>query len=159
MKKTVSEFMDNRPICFYDNDSMSEIIRLMTNDNLTHAVIINKNEEVNGIISRKDVLDFLLQLTKDSGGAKYCELEIKNTPIKNVMTKTPIIVQDTDNMEDALEILDRNKFHCLPVINHDKKIVGTITFFDLLVGLMELTNPKLTNFYASNHYRNNTWMN
>ncbi len=158
MKRTVEQYMDKRPFCFNENDRVNEVIEIMTKDNLTHAIITDSAEKAVGVVSRKDMLDFLLELIKNNGGSKYCELEINNTKLKYIMTKTPVVVKESDDMEDATRVLNKYKFHCLPVVNDSGQINGIITFFDLILGLMDQMNPPVHGFTPSRHFRSSTWL-
>jgi acetoin utilization protein AcuB len=48
------------------------------------------------------------------------------------MTPNPFTVEETDTVTDAQSLMDREKIHRLPVIDHQKKLVGIISEKDLL---------------------------
>ncbi|TKY55688.1 CBS domain-containing protein CBSX1 [Spatholobus suberectus] len=47
--------------------------------------------------------------------------------IGELMTTTPMVVQETSNLEDAARLLLQTKFRRLPVVDADGKLVGIIT--------------------------------
>lgn len=52
--------------------------------------------------------------------------------VKSVMTQNPYTVEESDTVRDAQTIMEREKIHRLPVLNHQKKLVGIISEKDLL---------------------------
>jgi acetoin utilization protein AcuB len=52
--------------------------------------------------------------------------------IKSVMTQNPITVTEKNSVTDAQAIMDREKFHRLPVLNAHNKLVGIVSKADLL---------------------------
>ena len=55
------------------------------------------------------------------------------------MTKKPITVPFDFTVEETAEVLLKNKIAGVPVLNHDKEIVGTITQTDIFKVLISLT--------------------
>lgn len=47
--------------------------------------------------------------------------------IGELMTTTPMVVQESSNLEDAARLLLQTKFRRLPVVNAEGKLVGIIT--------------------------------
>ena len=65
--------------------------------------------------------------------------------IKDVMTRNPICVEVDTSIVKAKEILNKNNFSKLPVVDKQKKLVGIITkndikksFFDIISSLLPL---------------------
>jgi acetoin utilization protein AcuB len=48
------------------------------------------------------------------------------------MTPNPFTVEESDTVTDAQSLMDREKIHRLPVLDHQKKLVGIISEKDLL---------------------------
>lgn len=59
--------------------------------------------------------------------------------VGEIMTKDPITVLYDYTVEETAEVLLTNKISGAPVVNHEGKIVGTITQSDLFHVLMSLT--------------------
>jgi acetoin utilization protein AcuB len=52
--------------------------------------------------------------------------------VNSVMTRNPITVTGDNSVTDAQNIMDREKFHRLPVLDNHKKLVGIVSKADLL---------------------------
>lgn len=51
--------------------------------------------------------------------------------IKDIMTRNPVCVEESVVITEAKEIMDKNKFGKLPVLDKNKKLVGVITKNDI----------------------------
>ncbi len=113
--KTVADVMTPAPIVAEVPGTRNDAINLMVRHNLTGLPVIRSDDgKLVGIVSRKDVF-------RDT---KEDQLSlIMKTNITSISYDRPV--------EEAAEILAKNRFHRLPVIM-DSKLVGIITPTDLL---------------------------
>ena len=56
--------------------------------------------------------------------------------IQQVMTSENIVTTEATDLENAEKILQENKIEKLPVVNSDNKLVGLITFKDIIKNRM-----------------------
>lgn len=52
--------------------------------------------------------------------------------VKDCMTKEVVTIKRSTNLSQLIEIFRKHSFHTLPVVEADNKIVGVVTFEDLL---------------------------
>ncbi len=52
--------------------------------------------------------------------------------VKNCMTKEVVTVKRSTNLSQLIEVFRKHSFHTLPVVETNNKIVGIVTFEDLL---------------------------
>tara|TARA_B100001093_G_scaffold276093_1_gene263863 strand:- start:322 stop:1317 length:996 start_codon:yes stop_codon:yes gene_type:complete len=104
-----------------ENIRMKKVIIEMTKKSFGHVGVINKNQEIIGIITDGDLRRglnaiFLEKLAKD------------------VMTKDPIIIEEDLLLSDALTIMNKNKITCLFISKNKclKKPIGIIHIHDCL---------------------------
>ena len=104
-----------------ENIRMKKVIIEMTKKSFGHVGVINKNQEIIGIITDGDLrrglnASFLEKLAKD------------------VMTKDPIIIEEDLLLSDALTIMNKNKITCLFISKNKylKKPIGIIHIHDCL---------------------------
>jgi CBS domain-containing protein len=113
--KTVADIMTPAPIVAEVPGTRNDAINLMVRNKLTGLPVVRADDgKLVGIVSRKDVF-------RDT---KEDQLSlIMKTNITSISYDRPI--------EEAAEILLKNRFHRLPVIK-DSKLVGIVTPTDLL---------------------------
>jgi len=105
------------PITLSSNAKIGEAIKVMQENNIGGIPITNGSNELAGILTNRD-----LRFEKDM-----------NRPVSQVMTKENLIITtEVVDLEKAEEILQEYKIKKLPVVNDKNKLVGLITFKDIL---------------------------
>lgn len=104
---------DNLPIVDL-GQSIRETIMIMAHCHQGCAVVVNKELQVKGIFTEGDLCRLLRE--------KY---EIENTPINEVMTKEPIMIDIDQKASDAAEIIARRGINNLIVV-HNGQFVGLL---------------------------------
>ncbi|AEA46084.1 CBS domain containing membrane protein [Archaeoglobus veneficus SNP6] len=84
------------------------------------AVPVMKNDELVGIVTRKDILR-----------------KIEEDQLALLMTPDPVTVQASDSINKVVEILSTTPFRRLPVLD-GKKLVGIITVRDIIAKIAEM---------------------
>lgn len=85
-----------------------------------------------------DVLNFV-------GGIDLKEIVIhpNKTPIKEIMDTNHMYVKASASQEEAIDIIRKYDYNTLPVVNHEKKLIGIITFDDIIDALDEETTEDI----------------
>ncbi len=109
------------PVTLLADATIADALRLMKENKIGGIPVVNKNNELVGIITNRDL---------------RFERNYKRS-VTEVMTKTNLITapEGTD-FKAAEKILEKYKIEKLPVVNKQKKLVGLITYKDI----QKLTN-------------------
>jgi len=65
------------------------------------------------------------------GVARNCSIE--NTPLKDVMSSQPCCCDEDDSVEAVAEQMREAQVRRIPVVNHDRQLVGIVSLGDLAV--------------------------
>ena len=105
------------PVTLYDDASIGDALRLMKENKIGGIPIVDNNKKLVGILTNRDL---------------RFETDIRKK-IKHVMTKENLITapEGTD-MKKAENILRNYKIEKLPVVNKQGKLIGLITYRDIL---------------------------
>ena len=105
------------PITLHDNATIADALKLMRENKIGGIPIIDANEKLVGILTNRD-LRFETSQTKK---------------VSEVMTKENLITapEGTD-LAKAKKILSQYKIEKLPVVNKSGKLVGLVTYRDIL---------------------------
>jgi len=119
------------------NDGMNKVMNLMK-EHAIGMVPAMKNGKLVGIVTDRDL--------KRASASDATTLEvhellflISKIKVKDIMTKDPIAVPFDFTVEETAEVLLKNRISGAPVVDHDGRIVGTITKGDLFRVLISLT--------------------
>lgn len=102
------------------NSSVLEALQIMSEKNIG-AVLVLEGEEIKGIFSERDFVH----------GVAEKERCIVNTTVLEYMTTKVITVTPSQTIEDCMEIMTRERFRHLPVVDNGK-LVGIISIGDIV---------------------------
>ena len=133
----VKNWMSKNVISVDINDSMSDAIKLLKENDIKMMPVLKKGKLV-GVVTDRDLKR---ASASDATTLDVHELLflISKIKIKDIMTKDPIMIPEDFTVEETAEILLKNKISGAPVIDNEGKVVGTITQTDLFKVLIALT--------------------
>jgi CBS domain-containing protein len=102
------------------NSSVLEALQLMSEKKIG-AVLVQENDEIKGIFSERDFVH----------GVAEKERCIVNTTVLEYMTTAVITVTPEQTIEDCMEIMTRERFRHLPIVDKGK-LVGIISIGDIV---------------------------
>jgi CBS domain-containing protein len=112
-----------------DKDTLFDVKDLMLNKGLRHVPVVHGKKLV-GIISKTDIDRLIFsRMFEEEEDADEAVLEMLK--IEQVMTHKPKVVQADTTVRKVAEILAKEEFHALPVVDGDK-LVGIVTTTDVI---------------------------
>lgn len=106
--------------------TVQEACEMMAKNDIGSLVVLSPIQDLLGIFTERDVLKRVVAKKKDPA----------KTKIKEVMTPNVMVVQITDNAWDLLQVMQREKFRHLPVVD-GRKVVGIISIKDFTDSLLQ----------------------
>ncbi len=106
------------PVTIHVGASIGDTVKMMTDNKIGGIPVLDKDGKLTGIVTSRD-----LRFEKDF-----------KRPVKEVMTKAPqlITAQKGMTLKDAELILQEHRIEKLPVIDKAGKLVGLITYKDII---------------------------
>lgn len=134
-RELVSKIMTKNLVKLNLNDSLSKAEGLFKKNKIKHLPVVS-GDKIVGMLSYSDLLRIsFADATDDSGD--YIESTVYDMfTLEQVMTSKVVCVESDDTIKDVAEILAREHFHALPVIEHDK-IIGIVTSTDIINFFLE----------------------
>lgn len=125
----ISEIMSKDLITLSPKQSLYEAEKLFNRHNIRHLPVV-ENKRLVGMISRTDLLRISFA-DLDESDEFDVPVVYEMFSIPDIMTRMPVFVEVDSTIKETAEILSRQNFHSLPVL--DKGIlVGIITTTDLI---------------------------
>lgn len=103
-----------------------EAIRLMQTKRLG-CVLVTSNGKLLGIFTERDVLKKILGVSFD----------LNTTPIAEVMTPNPQVLDEDDTLAYALNYMDLGGYRHIPIINRHKEPIGLVSIKDIVSYVVE----------------------
>jgi CBS domain-containing protein len=134
-RELVSKIMSTNLITVNTTNNLVEAEKLFNENSIRHIPVVS-GDDIIGMLSLTDLLrvsfvDAYGSDESDVDTAVYNMLSIEQVMVKNIVS-----VSSTQTIKEVAEILAKNEFHALPVVDNDK-LVGIVTTTDLLNYLLE----------------------
>ena len=110
----VGELMTSKVFTLLKSDSLSDVRALMDLARIRHIPVTDGEKHFLGLVTHRDLLECAVSHLAD----------IKRTDVTTTTTDALLA--------DAAQILYRNKYGCLPVLDDRKILVGIVTEADFL---------------------------
>ncbi|MDI9610355.1 MAG: CBS domain-containing protein [Archaeoglobales archaeon] len=115
----IKEIMERNVICLSSKDSLESAVELMFEKKVGGCPILDKDDVVVGIITERDILEYLATKKTVDGVAE------------DYMTKNVVTLRPKDTIETAMKTMISKRFRRLPVIE-DGILLGLITAREIL---------------------------
>ncbi|MBN4062215.1 CBS domain-containing protein [Bacteroidales bacterium AH-315-I05] len=125
----VRDFMRQRaesPILDHSQRSFTDILLSIETGNLGFTILEDEDKTLEGIITNADIRKGLL---------KHID-NLNNMDTNEIINSTPVTVFDDMTVKEMLNLIKQQRFPIsyLPVINREQKVMGALTFFNLIKG-------------------------
>ncbi|NIQ38896.1 MAG: CBS domain-containing protein [Proteobacteria bacterium] len=98
---------------------------------------VSDGKSIKGIISEKDILNKIQEITKETSVNLEQSLEKADFPVSDIMTRDVVTVAPADSIDSVVKLMIKRKINRIPVVV-EGKIVGIVTRGDVISALAEL---------------------
>jgi len=134
-RELVSKIMSTNLITVNHTNNLVEAEKLFNENSIRHIPVVS-GDDIIGILSLTDLLRVSFVDAYGSDESDVHTSVYNMLSIEQVMVKKLISVSSTQTIKEVAEILAKNEFHALPVVD-DGKLIGIVTTTDLLNYLLE----------------------
>lgn len=135
----VAEIMTSRLITIGLDDSLATIQGLFHKHRFHHVMVVS-GAHLRGVISDRDVLRHLSPFVETAGSQRRDEATLK-LHAHQVMTRHPITVTPQTDAQEATRVMIDKGISCLPVVDEGGRLVGVVTWKDLLRATLDPVRP------------------
>jgi len=132
-REPIAHIMSKDVHTVHRKQNLLEVLELMEQEKICHVPVLS-GEDVIGILSRTDVMRVSYGTSPEEANRHRDFL--RQFEVGEVMTAEPVTVSSETAIRNVGEILHKNSFSALPVVD-EGKLVGIITTNDLLAYLLE----------------------
>ena len=130
----VKDWMTTDPVTIRSNATLTDAYWLMLNSKVRRLIILD-GESLVGIITLDDIRHSGPSTTMGIDLVRVSDMLCKMT-VRQVMTKNPRTIAQSDSLIDAARMMLENKISTLPVMD-DEDLVGIITESDIFRAFVE----------------------
>jgi CBS domain-containing protein len=134
-KLLVNQYMTDEVVTIDRQTNMLEAHRLMGTKRI-RSLVVTEGDRLIGVVTRTDLMSSdPSRMT--SRNQQDISLKILSQPVEKVMSTNLITISEKAPLTEAAELMLKNKIHCLPVLNQEKKLAGIITESDLFLMIVQ----------------------
>lgn len=134
-REPVSKIMSTKLITINHTNTLLDAERLFKKNKIRHIPVVNKKKIV-GILSLTDLLRLSFVDTYGEDDSDVDTAIYNMLSIEQVMVNNPVHISSNKTIKEVAEILSKQEFHALPVVD-DGELVGIVTTTDLLNYMLE----------------------
>jgi CBS domain-containing protein len=134
-RELVSKIMSTNLITVNLTNNLVDAERLFNENSIRHIPVVS-GDDIIGILSLTDLLRVSFVDTYGSEEGNVDTAVYNMLSIEQVMVKNLVSVTSAQTIKEVAEVLAKNEFHALPVVDNGK-LVGIVTTTDLLNYLLE----------------------
>lgn len=129
----IEQMMTARVVSVTMDDTLTSVKDIFENTRFHHLIVLEKNKLL-GVISDRDLLKALspnIGLASESSR----DTATLNKRVHQIMTRKPITIHAKSDVYVAIALFNQHAISCLPVIDHENKVVGILSWRDILRAL------------------------
>ncbi len=130
----VKAVMTFNPAAVGPEDALGEAARIMVEGGFRHVPVVDADRRVVGMLSERDVRGRLGVEVERFPDAVSERLDDE---VEDVMSRAPITVEPETPLRDVVGILADEKVGALPVVDERERLLGIVSYLDLLAYLHE----------------------
>lgn len=134
-REFVSRIMSTDLITVNLTNNLVGAEKLFNQNSIRHIPVVS-GDDIIGILSLTDLLRVSFVDAYGSNESDVDTALYNMLSIEQVMVKQLVSVSSTQTIREVAEVLAKNEFHALPVVDNNK-LVGIVTTTDLLNYLLE----------------------
>jgi len=119
--------------CVPSGASVYSAIDMMADKGVGALLVVDDGNLV-GIVSERDYARKVILKGKSS----------KDTFVREIMTASPVTISCKTSVEEALELMTKNRFRHLPVLNSEAQIAGVLSIGDLVKWVITSQDETIT---------------
>ncbi len=151
---TVRDIMTHDAVSVHPETSLADAAKILAEHNFDGLPVVDTDNKLLGILTEYDliskgsaihlptfqlILKNLNVLKNDHAGFKKEVKEIESLQVKDVMNTDPLTLPEHATYEDAVAAFrDHHRVNPIPVIDHNRRVLGVVSRFDILKPLREL---------------------
>jgi CBS domain-containing protein len=126
----VQDIMSKPAIVVEVDDPFHLVHEKFQTKDIRHLPVVNAEKKLVGLMTRTDLYR-TISPRKTPDGYQYNPRTLDEFILQRVMTENPTSVSPLTPLSVATEIMARNKYGCLPVVDGQNKVVGIVTETDI----------------------------
>lgn len=129
---TAHELMTSRPVAVNSTARLRDAVQILCDLDVRHVPVINEQQKLVGMVSDRDLRRLTLPVLVDGEELDAVRDKLE-APISALLTGTPLSVGLDTTAHEIAAIMLNHKVGAVPVVDGDNRLVGIVSYVDLLL--------------------------
>ncbi len=124
--------MIRRPCSIRIDEPFGRVWELFVTRSIRHLPVVDSETIVRGLITQRDLYRIVSPHKDEHAAFVYTRDELDSFILRHVMIKDVTTIAEDETLGNAITIMVKRKFGCLPVTDDAGRLKGIITQTDIL---------------------------
>lgn len=120
--------------------SLASLREIFAQARFQHVPVVDSTNRIAGIVSVKDYFR-ILSPVMDAATEPAINIFMRSRKVYQVMVTPVITITETTSIKQAATLLLENNISCLPVIDQQKRLLGLVSWKDILRAALHKPEP------------------
>lgn len=125
-----------KPILIYEDDDSEKILKKLKREDSNACIVVDKDKRLIGEISDNDIIKLFLHQVKYEPLVQLLNRGYRRNFLykkaKDIVSKKKVFVRKETPINEVIEVVFKNEFQYVPVLNDNDEVVGVITLSSLI---------------------------
>lgn len=120
-----------KPILIYEDDDSEKILKKLKREDINACIVVDKDKRLIGEISDNYIIKLFLHQVKYEPLVQLLNRGYRRNFLykkaKDIVSKKKVFVRKETPINEVIEVVFKNEFQYVPVLNDNDEVVGVIT--------------------------------
>ncbi|BFT30864.1 CBS domain-containing protein [Alteromonas sp. D210916BOD_24] len=137
---SVSNIMTKRVVSVHMDDSLQSLRELFSATGFHHLIVVH-NHKLQGIISDRDLMKAVSPFV-DTVSERNLDRATLDKKAHQIMTRDVISLHPDASIYTAIELFNRHKISCIPIVDENKHAIGIVSWRDIMKFMQQRVESK-----------------
>lgn len=128
----VRYYMSSSLITVSPDTTVGAASALLAENDIRHLPVVDGEGKLVGMVTDRDIRSAFPSTIAEPDKADVELDKVRNAPVSEIMSKKTMVLRTSSTLDDAMLFFDKRSIGALPVLNEAGKVVGILSFKDLM---------------------------
>ncbi|MEM9530912.1 MAG: CBS domain-containing protein [Pseudomonadota bacterium] len=128
----ITQLMSRLPTLVYADETLDAIGHFYQQHRFEFLLVVDREDRLLGVLNNHDILN---ALNVDTEGSRERQQQLEQLTAEQLLSQPPVLVSRDSSAMAAIGLFEQQSIACLPVVDHDDRPVGVITWRDAIFAL------------------------
>jgi acetoin utilization protein AcuB len=128
----VHYYMTASPVTVTPDSTVGDASRLLKEFDIRHLPVVDNEGVLVGMVTDRDIRSAFPSAIVDGDDLQLKLDRVGKIPVAEIMSTKTMVLRTVSTLDDAMLFFDKRAIGALPVLDEEEKVVGILSFKDLM---------------------------